>query len=139
MLKQDNLIVQSQLEQLTEVQQWFQRFCATSGMPWVKDAYDQLNLALAEGFTNAVRHAHAELPAETPIQLELHLWMDRIEAQIWDWGDPFDPSLIQEPEPGTLSEGGYGWFLLRRLADQVEYKRDRDRNCLWIVKYARDA
>jgi serine/threonine-protein kinase RsbW len=56
--------------------------------------------------------------------------------RIWDYGKPFNPDVITEPEPGTLQVGGYGWFLLRRLADKVVYERDSDtRNCLLIVKY----
>jgi serine/threonine-protein kinase RsbW len=58
-----------------------------------------------------------------------------MEIQIWDWGQPFDPNGLREPQPGTLQEGGYGWFLLRRLADEVSYDRQGQRNCLRIVKY----
>ncbi|MFM6279319.1 MAG: ATP-binding protein, partial [Dolichospermum sp.] len=58
---------------------------------------------------------------------------------IWDYGKPFNPDVISEPVPGTLQVGGYGWFLLRRLADKVVYERDQDtRNCLLIVKYCLD-
>jgi serine/threonine-protein kinase RsbW len=136
MLKQDCLTVQSQLELLSEVQQWFQSFCATSGLAWLERVFNSLNLALAEGFTNAVRHAHENLPVDTPISIDLALWCDRIELRIWDHGQPFDPNRIPEPQPGTLCEGGYGWFLLRRLADRVEYQRRQGQNCLWIVKYS---
>ena len=56
--------------------------------------------------------------------------------RIWDYGDPFNPELLPEPQPGELLESGYGWFLLRRLADKVTYYRSKDgRNCLSIVKY----
>jgi len=134
MLKQDHLTVQSQLKGLPQVQQWFRSFCAAAGVDWLNDDFDQLNLALAEGFTNAVRHAHAHLPAETPVCIDLALWSDHIELRIWDQGDPFDPSVLQEPQPGTLREGGYGWFLLRRLADDIQYRRSDKRNCLLIVK-----
>jgi serine/threonine-protein kinase RsbW len=140
MLKQDHLIVESQLARLTEVQQWFQHFCTVAAVEfsWIPQIFDQLNLALAEGFTNAVRHAHAHLPASTPIRIELNLCPGHLEIQIWDRGDPFDPDVLQEPKPGTLREGGYGWFLLRRLADEVRYERSSDnRNCLRIVKYSK--
>ena len=134
MLKQDQLIVQSKLEELTQVQQWLDRFCSASQLPWLEAVFDQVNLALAEGFTNAVRHAHANLPTDTPIEIDLFLWKEKLEVQIWDMGEPFDPDKLTEPEPGTLKVGGYGWFLMRRLAD-VNYERnDLGRNCLRIVK-----
>jgi len=137
-LKQDHLKVKSDLKILNQVQQWFEQFCSqhSSQLPWPESQLYRLNLALAEGFTNAVRHAHHTLPPETTIDIDLTLWVDRLEIRIWDQGKPFNPDVLEEPEPGTLQEGGYGWFLLRRLADKVVYERSSDsRNCLLIVKY----
>jgi serine/threonine-protein kinase RsbW len=137
MLEQEHLKVQSDLKLLNQVQQWFEDFCLQhlSRLCWSESQLYRLNLALAEGFTNAVRHAHHALPPETTIDIDLALWSDRLEIRIWDRGKPFDPDALEEPKPGTLQEGGYGWFLLRRLADRVVYERAADgRNCLLIVK-----
>lgn len=125
MLERAQLTVTSHLDELSEVQQWFTTLVSQMAIehPWVNEQFDQLNLALAEGFTNAVRHAHANLPGSTPIELELILLPEKIEIRIFDQGGPFDPNSLSEPQPGTLREGGYGWFLLRRLADQVTYSR----------------
>jgi serine/threonine-protein kinase RsbW len=137
MFQREQLTVRSELTVLNYVQDWFRRFCDEKGATsqWLRHQLYPLNLALTEGFTNAVRHAHHELPNDTLIDIDLSLWDDRIEIRIWDHGQPFDPNAIEEPKPGTLRLGGYGWFLLRRLADQVSYERVRDgRNCLLIVK-----
>ncbi|MEL6160461.1 MAG: anti-sigma regulatory factor [Cyanobacteria bacterium J06623_5] len=125
MLEKAHLSVNSRLEELVTVQQWFRALISqlAEDTPWINDQFDQLNLALAEGFTNAVRHAHANLPRTTPIEIELVLRPEKIEICIFDQGEPFDPDSISEPQPGALREGGYGWFLLRRLADQVTYSR----------------
>lgn len=121
----------SRLEELATVQQWFQalinRFSHLSEPPRFTpsflsgEPFDQLNLALAEGFTNAVRHAHENLPSSTPILIECEIQPHQIEICIFDQGEPFDPDSLIEPQPGTLREGGYGWFLLRRLVDRVTY------------------
>lgn len=137
MMEQDHLEVQSDIKLLNQVQQWFENFCLQNiaKFSWSEAHLYRLNLALAEGFTNAVRHAHQALPRETTINIDLALWSDRLEIRIWDRGKPFNPDALEEPKPGTLQEGGYGWFLLRRLADQVVYERAADgRNCLLIVK-----
>ena len=137
-VQQDHLTVKSELKLLNRVQQWFENFCLQhlSQFDWSESQIYRLNLALAEGFTNAVRHAHYALPPETTIEIDISLWIDRLEMRIWDYGKPFDPNAIAEPQPGTLQVGGYGWFLLRRLADHVVYERAADgRNCLLIVKY----
>lgn len=137
-MQQDHLTVKSELKLLNQVQQWFEQFCLQhlSQIGWSESQLYRLNLALAEGFTNAVRHAHHALPPETTIEIDVSLWIDRLEIKIWDQGKPFNPDVIAEPEPGTLQVGGYGWFLLRRLVDRVVYERGADdRNCLLIVKY----
>ncbi|QXE22171.1 hypothetical protein B6N60_00852 [Richelia sinica FACHB-800] len=137
-MQQGHLTVKSDLRLLNQVQQWFEKFCLEylAQLGWSESQLYRLNLALAEGFTNAVRHAHRSLPPETTIDIEVTLWFDRIEMRIWDYGSPFNPDEISEPQPGTLQIGGYGWFLLRRLGDRVVYERNADsRNCLLIVKY----
>ena len=137
MPNQARLTVRSHLEELTGVQRWFRTLISRMSVnsPWLDEQFDQLNLALAEGFTNAVRHAHADLPENTPIDIELLVSPEQLEIRIFDRGGPFDPSSLSEPKPGALREGGYGWFLLRRLSDQVSYDCVQDQlNCLRIVK-----
>lgn len=137
MFRHEHLTVKSELTVLNTVQSWFRGFCHKNlqTTEWLNSQVYPLNLALAEGFTNAVRHAHYMMPSETEIDIDLDLWDDHIEIRIWDYGRPFNPSSLKEPKPGTLRLGGYGWFLLRRLADQVAYERSNDgRNCLIIKK-----
>lgn len=138
MLRHKHLVVDSRLEALFKVQRWFKDVCSSlePEFTWIKHYCDRLNIALTEGFTNAVRHAHASLPPETPIEIDVSLEEDRVDIRIWDEGAPFNPDELGEPEPGSLlQEGGYGWFLLRRLADQVTYQRKENKNCLAITQY----
>jgi serine/threonine-protein kinase RsbW len=138
-MRQEHFQITSGLEGINQVQGWFRTVCHTldGDFAWVSDYTDRLSLALTEGFTNAVRHAHAEMPSDTAICIDLALTKDHVEIRIWDQGGPFDPEQLPEPKPGELLEkGGYGWFLLRRLADRVTYQRFQDgRNCLSIVQY----
>ncbi|MBU6229596.1 MAG: anti-sigma regulatory factor [Cyanobacteria bacterium REEB459] len=138
-VRQVHLKVKSQLDRVGQVQLWFSTLCQSldEEYAWIHYYRDRLALALTEGFTNAVRHAHAHLSPDTPITIDVALHHHHVEIRILDQGHPFNPELVPEPPPGALQEGGYGWFLLRRLADQVSYHRLRDgRNCLTIVKYA---
>ncbi len=133
MLYRAGYVVKSDLKSLNDLQAWFRQLCDRYGDQWDRSFDDRvyrLNLALAEGFSNAVRHAHADLPADTAIEVQVALDQQQIEIEIWDTGHPFDPNSITEPQPGTLRKGGYGWFLLRRLVDRVSYDRAGNRNCL---------
>lgn len=99
----------------------------------------QCQLALVEGFTNAVRHAHKDLPADLPIEIEITLTTGSIEIRIWDYGAAFDlEKSLNSPnsKQDTNSFGGRGIQILNKIADRLSYVRvDRQRNCLLIVKF----
>jgi len=86
-IKKISLQVKTELTALTEVLKWYDRL---GYLPIPKLAWWKCQLALAEGFTNAVRHAHRGMPVETPIQLEIKVFKGLLEIRIWDCGLPFD-------------------------------------------------
>jgi serine/threonine-protein kinase RsbW len=131
------LEVRSEITALQQVLYWFERFI----MPLLpKQQGWQCELALTEAFTNVVRHAHHNLPSNTPIELEVDIDRDSLEMRVWDWGIPFDLRLhLQELEVNRLAswekEGGRGLHLLDRLTDELYYFRAGDRrNCLVMRK-----
>jgi serine/threonine-protein kinase RsbW len=97
-------------------------------------------VALAEGFTNAVRYAHQHLPATTPIDLELTLQSHSLEIKIWDHGQPFDlqaklDSLQQHPLAPLEMESDRGLLFMRSFTDTLQYIRTAEgRNCLILQK-----
>ncbi len=131
--------VNTDIYALGKVQLWFQQFKDIPQKVWL-----QCNLALTEGFTNVVCHAHEHLPEDTPIDIEVLSFDKAIEIRIWDLGQPFD--LIKKLE--TLAKqnhemyevediptGGRGLIITKAIADQLSYERSPDgRNCLMIRK-----
>ena len=95
-------------------------------------------LALAEGFTNAVRHAHKKLPIETQITIEVILKATTLEIYIWDLGGPFNLNnyIKQQAQNNHNWQGsGRGIAILTQIADFLEYKHfEKKGNCLLIVK-----
>jgi serine/threonine-protein kinase RsbW len=137
----DRLMTQSDLSAITQVLEWFERFRQP---PISQSAWLQGQIALVEGFTNAVRHAHAHLPSQTPIKLEAGLYCDRLEIRVWDQGSPFDLEKLLDrveqdyPDPLEHVEH-WGGSLFRKLRDQhqwqIEYQVVRESvNCLYLVK-----
>ncbi|MGA7932670.1 MAG: anti-sigma regulatory factor [Kovacikia sp.] len=130
------LQVNTDLNALTEVLSWFDQF---NDPPISYQTWLQCQLALAEGFTNAVRHAHQGQPVELPIDIEVVVWAEQLEMRIWDQGEPFNllqklDSLPQEMD--SDAEGGRGLKLMQRIADSLSYIRTSDnRNCLLIIKH----
>lgn len=90
----------------------------------------RLRLVLVEAYSNVVRHAHKEKP-QLPILIRLELQGRNLALEIWDHGNGFDLSTYLPPNPDDRQENGYGWLIMNRLMDRVEYRLQvNGRNCL---------
>ncbi|WP_071188954.1 anti-sigma regulatory factor [Trichormus sp. NMC-1] len=90
----------------------------------------RLRLALVEAYSNVVRHAHKDKP-NLPVLLRLELKDRELSIEVWDYGEGFDMSTYFAPNPTEMQEGGYGWLIMNRLMDKVEYKLQvNGANCL---------
>ncbi|MEL7037169.1 MAG: ATP-binding protein [Cyanobacteria bacterium J06592_8] len=129
--------VQTDLNALNEILQWFEKQTSTL---LSEDTLYQCKIALTEGFTNAVRHAHRTLSPTTPIDLELTVFSDYIEIRIWDLGQPFDLEhtlqFVRHLHTDPLAhEGSRGLLFMHELTDELFYIRtDDNRNCLLMRK-----
>ncbi|MGK7949929.1 MAG: ATP-binding protein [Xenococcaceae cyanobacterium] len=136
-LQHFHLQVKTELEALKEVLQWFETVIFPS-LPQ-KTGW-QCEVALVEAFTNAVRHAHYDLPKTTPIDLEVKLFKNFLEMRIWDRGRPFDlkAKLKANSDPSVSpleKEGGRGLQFMKKLTDDLQYLNlPNRRNCLLMRK-----
>lgn len=127
--------VNSDLKSLDRVLNYFAQL-EPAGMQ--KKDWLQCQLALAEGFTNAVRHAHRQLPPEIEIEIEIEITPSQMELRIWDHGPAFDlETFIREnaTRDHRFSGHGQGLPILQKIASKLSYTRtDDQRNCLLIIK-----
>jgi serine/threonine-protein kinase RsbW len=129
------LRAETDLAELSRILIWFDEFARPA---LTESLTMQCQTLLAEGFTNAVRHAHQSQAIELPIEIEVTLSETEITIRMWDYGRPFDlmgklNSLPTHTDPN--SAGGRGLKLIERLADWIGYDRSEgDRNCLVIIK-----
>jgi serine/threonine-protein kinase RsbW len=129
------ILVQTDLGLLAQILSWFDQF----KQPTLPHAvWLQCQLALAEGFTNAVRHAHQDKPSDIPIEIEVSTRSQAIEIRIWDHGSGFDLERSLKTVPALvdlLAEGGRGLKIIEKTADVFSYTRTSDqRNCLLIIR-----
>ncbi len=103
-----SLQLNSDIKAVAQVLGWVEQL---DPLPIPDALLHQCKLAAVEGFTNAVRHAHKNLPLETLIELEITVFKERLEIKIWDRGEPFDfqaklKEELQEKSPFSLNELG---------------------------------
>ena len=85
--------------------------------PLDEETLGDLKLALTEACSNSVRHAYANGEGTVEIRYVLH--SDRLEIEVADDGEGFDPSAERE-EGDELAEGGLGIAIIRSIPDELE-------------------
>jgi serine/threonine-protein kinase RsbW len=126
------LHVPSDLKFLTIVESWLLGCLEVQfkgSLDWSKQS-SRLRLVLVEAYSNVVRHAHKDQPY-LPVLIRLELKDQDIALEVWDHGKGFNLSDYSPPNPVDQQEGGYGWLIMHRLMDNVEYQLQVDGgNCL---------
>ena len=143
MLKTE-LVVPSDLRFLKVVEYWLLeslQLAIDKEIDW-SGVESRLRLVMVEVYSNIVRHAHHDQP-ELPVLIRIELEGHHLSLEIWDQGEGFQIDQYAAPAPGDFQEGGYGWLILHRIMDRVEYKLrvggdgealQGNRNCLKLVK-----
>ncbi|OWY13537.1 hypothetical protein B6V73_17270 [Thioclava sp. JM3] len=95
-----------------------------------------LELILAEILNNIVEHSYGE-SEEGVIALSIVRDRKGLNCSVSDDGIPLPPACLdlrdrdpERPDPSSLPEGGFGWFLIRDLATDLGYHRQDGRNLL---------
>lgn len=128
------LHVPSELRFLNIVENWLLgclEMDLGESVDWARQS-NRLRLVLAEAFSNVVRHAHRDRP-HLPVWVRLELKESDVCLEVWDYGRGYNLDEYMAPTPEAMQEGGYGWLIMNRLMDRVEYSLQVDmegRNCL---------
>ena len=96
----------------------------------------EIELALEEALVNIFSYAYPESEGDAELRMDIKDSGDMVMVLI-DEGMAFDMLTLDEPDTTMeISErqvGGLGIFLIRKLMDQVKYRRENDRNILALV------
>jgi len=102
------------------------------------DCRASTELVLAEVLNNIVEHAYAR--SDGPITLEMRLAEDALACAVRDHGLPMPAGRMPRGARARLDvpdedlpEGGFGWFLIRRLTRNLAYVRDGGSNRLTFL------
>lgn len=100
---------------------------------------EDLRLAVSEATTNAIE-SHAELGTDDRIAIRCDLGDDRIEVEVQDHGEGFDPDSLSPLPPPTDPERleyehGLGLPLMRVLTDETEIRTGADGTAVRLVVF----
>ena len=128
------LKLKSRIEEFIRLRSWLEGHAQRLNLP--QKTAGQLLIAADEVFSNIARYAYGGEAGEVEAALE----QDGPELKLIfaDGGMPFDPLQATEPDTGApLSErpvGGLGIFMVKKLMDRVEYRRENGSNILTLTK-----
>ena len=124
----------AKLESLEKFLEFISGLAKGKGFPEHK--VKEIELATEEVLVNIFSYAYHERPGDVEITDKKNE-DDKLVLKIRDYGRPFDPLSLSEPEftahVSDRKTGGLGIFFIREMADDVRYHRDGDANILTLT------
>ncbi|MCH8290492.1 ATP-binding protein [Candidatus Poribacteria bacterium] len=107
-------------------------------MDFDEETSEQINLAVVEAGTNAIKHGNKEDP-DKRAHFEFILTPDQLTIIVQDQGDGFDREKVADPlDPANLlKSSGRGLFLMETCMDSVVYEGRG--TIIKMVKYKQSA
>ena len=126
----------SDLGQLTAMREFLDTACRSAWAVEVDDeALCELEVATQEAVTNIIRHGYGGRE-DGEIRIGFHVTPEAITVTVEDDAPPFDPH--ERPDPPLPPEGGdasgVGVYLIKRVMDEVDYRRNGSCNVLTLTK-----
>ena len=102
----------------------------------VSEICEEIALATEEILVNIIAYAYPETPGD--IEIRWHITSDKkLVIEITDWGIPFDPRHVPEPNIDlpleNLKAGGLGIWIVRNLTEELHYRRENEKNILTLI------
>lgn len=108
-------------------------FGPPAALPLNAEGAATAQLVLAEVLNNIVEHAYRDLAGDILLTCRLAEG-GGLRVRVEDRGSPLPAGAalpgLPAPLAEGLSEGGYGWFLIRTLTRDLAYQRQDGRNVL---------
>lgn len=132
---QKHFTIKNNIEQLPVLTHELEKI----GQQWQLDTsvVSSLNLVLEEAISNIIFYAYDDND-EHEIVITAEKNAQAISLSITDDGKAFDPTKKEKPDVSLSAEnreiGGLGIFLIGKIMDSIEYKREDEKNTLTLTK-----
>ena len=136
MSNMQTVTIETRLDELTRLTEAVENLGEQEN--WSLALVGKVNLVLEELAINTINHGHDEGLHE--ITVTFNSTDEALTIDVVDDGKPFDP-LHDAPIPDVNAPiherpiGGLGVYLVRKLMDELTYRREEGRNHLTLVAY----
>jgi anti-sigma regulatory factor (Ser/Thr protein kinase)/CRP-like cAMP-binding protein len=131
----ERLTLPAKLENLEKMFAFIREAARRQG--FIIEELNKIQLACEEALVNVINYAYPDKNGD--LEITCANKDKELEIEITDSGLAFDPLSLPEPNINAPIEerriGGLGIYMIRKIMDEVRYKRDADRNILTMVKY----
>ncbi|MDR2693976.1 MAG: ATP-binding protein [Chitinispirillales bacterium] len=129
----DELTIDARVGNLNMVIRFISERLEAAGCPMKQQA--QMTIAAEEVFVNIARYAYGQKSGGATVRVSVG---DDITVEFEDSGKPYNPIDKSDPDITADAEkrevGGLGIFMVKKLMDSVEYRRDGVKNILTLRK-----
>lgn len=130
----EELRVPGKVEYLAELRDFVMRVGKKHGFS--ERVINAFKLSIDEAATNIIKHAYRDWSGD--ITLRAIAKKNSLTMVLIDQGKFFDPRQVNDPDLQRYVEigkkGGLGIFIMRRLLDEIDYRKSEEGNELWMVK-----
>jgi serine/threonine-protein kinase RsbW len=129
-----NLKLSAKLQHLEQLMDFVSNYARKLGIEQKK--IGEIQVAAEEALVNVVNYAYRNTEGDVEVICRLDD-KDNFVIEIIDSGFPFDLLSLKDPDTSLdISErkiGGLGIYLIKRLMDRVEHKRENNKNILTLM------
>lgn len=129
------LVLPAKMQNFESMMQFIEDVAKSQGFDVKK--VNQVKIAAEEALVNVISYAYHDGNGSVEINCDAKEGRGLV-IEIIDSGAPFDPTSMPEPDINAPIEdrriGGLGVYMMHQLMDEVNYRRDGDRNILTLAK-----
>ncbi|NLP09857.1 SpoIIE family protein phosphatase [bacterium] len=134
-VQKEQLKVPAKIEYLSELRDFVTKVGRRHGFS--ERVINAFKLSIDEAATNIIKHAYRDWPGNITIRAIVKA--NSLTIVLIDQGKYFDPRQVSDPDLKRYVEigkkGGLGIFIMRRLLDQIDYRKTEEGNELWMIKH----
>jgi len=134
-VQKEQLKVPARIEYLGELRDFVTKVGHRHGFS--ERVINAFKLSIDEAATNIIKHAYRDWPGNITIRAIVK--KNSLAILLIDQGKYFDPRQVSDPDLQRYvdigKKGGLGIFIMRRLLDEIDYRKTEEGNELLMVKH----